>query len=85
ESRKNGLPSGTWRGSAAHPLRISALTLLALLAKTATFVYFVCAALRLRLPLGARGIMAAALALRSRQHALDVILFYVSNCLWQNL
>ncbi|HWP96388.1 MAG TPA: hypothetical protein VN426_06025 [Syntrophomonadaceae bacterium] len=35
------------------------------------------AALRLRLPLGARGIMTAVLALRSRHHALDVILSYV--------
>lgn len=35
------------------------------------------AALRQRLPLAARGIMAAALVLRSRHHALDVIHFYV--------
>ncbi len=61
ESRKSGLPSGTWRGSAAHPLRISVHTLRALLAKPVTFVYLGFPALRLRLPLGARGIMAAAL------------------------
>lgn len=68
-------------GPGADPLRVSSLTLQALLAYDLVSPFLGFPALRLILPLGARGIMAAALhsvTLRSH-HALDGRFYYDSN------